>query len=73
MYSNPFNITIDAGANKGRGNVSVNFDSVVEELESFNLVLTLVTSNPQIKLGRDMAEGLIIDSTGKLCNNTFVH
>ena len=66
FYSDSFNITINAGATEGRGNVSVNFDSVVEELETFDMVLTLVTNIPQITLGRDRSEGLITDSTGKL-------
>ena len=64
FYSNPFNITINAGATESRGNVSVNFDSNVEEQETFSIVLVLVTNDPQITLGRDVSEGLIIDSTG---------
>ena len=64
FYSNIFNITINAGATEGRGNVSVNFDNVVEEVETFDMVLTLVTNIPQITLGRDISEGLINDSTG---------
>ena len=65
FYSNPFNITVNAGATEGRGNVSINFDSVEEEMETFDMTLTLVTNNPQITLSRDSSVGLITDSTGK--------
>ena len=39
-------------------------DNVVEALETFDMSLTLVTSDPQLMLGRVTSEGRIIDSTG---------
>ena len=63
--SNPFNITINAGATEGRGNIPVVLDNVVEGLETFDMRLMLVTSSSLIALGRDTSEGQIIDSTGK--------
>ena len=63
--SNPFNITINAGATDGRANVSVTCDDEVEGLESFDMKLTLKSSNSGITLGRDTCEGQITDSTGK--------
>ena len=65
FYSNPFNITINAGDIEGRGNVSINFDSVVEEMETFDMILTLVTNNPLITLSGNSSVGAITDSTGK--------
>ena len=63
--SNPFNITINAGATDGRANVSVTCDDEVEGLESFDMRLTLTSSNSGIRLGRDTCEGDINDNTGK--------
>ena len=63
--SDPFTITINAGATEGRANISVTCDDVIEGLETFDLTLALVTSNPQITLGTSTAEGEIIDSSGK--------
>ena len=63
--SAPFYVTIDAGITEGRGNVSVILDNVVEGPETFNMRLTLMTNSSQITLGREISEGLIIDSTGK--------
>ena len=58
--------------------ISVTCDDVIEGLETFNLTLSLVTTNPQITLAasRDIAEGRIIDSTGKwikLISNLLRH
>ena len=63
--SNPFNITINAGATEGRGNVPVVLDNVVEALETFDMSLTIVTSSTQVTLRRSTSVGQIIDSTGK--------
>ena len=63
--SNPFNITINAGATDGRANVSVTCDDEVEELESFDMRLTLTRNSTGVTLGRDICEGQITDSTGK--------
>ena len=63
--SNPFNITINAGATDGRANVSVTCDDVIEERETFDMRLTLVTTNSQLSLGTSTSVGEIIDSTGK--------
>ena len=60
--SNPFNITINAGATDGRANVSVTCDNEVEGLESFDMRLS---SSTGVTLGRDTCEGQITDSTGK--------
>ena len=40
-------------------------DDVVEELETFDLMLTLMSSVSGVTLGRDTSEGQITDSTGK--------
>ena len=40
-------------------------DDAIEGLESFDLTLALVTTNPQITFGASTAEGEIIDSSGK--------
>ena len=63
--SNPFNITINAGATEGRANVSVTCDDEVEGLEIFDMRLTLTSSTSGVTLGRIMCEGQINDSTGK--------
>ena len=63
--SNPFTITIDAGATDGRANVSVTCDNVTEELETFDMRLTLTSNSFGVTLGRDTCEGQITDSTGK--------
>ena len=63
--SNPFIITINSGATEGRANVSVTCDDEVEELETFDMRLTLTSSNSRAMLGRDTCEGEISDSTGK--------
>ena len=63
--SNPFTITINAGATEGRANVSVTCDDEVEGLETFDMTLTLTSSSSRVMLGRDTCEGQIGDSTGK--------
>ena len=62
--SDPFTITINAGATEGRANISVTCDDEVEGLETFDMTLTLTSSNPGVTLGRDTSEGQITDSTG---------
>ena len=62
--SNPFNITINAGATDGRANVSVTCDNVTEGLETFDMRLTIVNGSPGVTLGRNTSEGQINDSTG---------
>ena len=64
--SNPITITIEAGSTEGGGNISVSCDDLVEEVETFNMTLTLASSNPLVRVGRDTAEGRITDSTGIL-------
>ena len=63
--SNPFNITINAGATDGRANVLVTCDDEVEGLETFDMRLTLTSSNSGITVGRDTCAGEITDGTGK--------
>ena len=63
---NPFTITINAGANEGRANVSVTCDDEVEGLETFDMTLTLTSSSSGVILGRNTSQGQISDSTGKL-------
>ena len=63
--SNPFTITINAGATEGRANISVICDDVVEGLETFNITLTLTSNISGVTLGRATSEGQITDSTGK--------
>ena len=62
--SDPFTITINAGATDGRANISVTCDDEVEGLETFDMRLTLTSSSPGVTLGRDVSEGRITDSTG---------
>ena len=62
--SNPFNITINAGATDGRANVSVTCDDEVEGLETFNMTLTITSGGTGLKLGNETCEGQITDSTG---------
>ena len=69
--SNPFTITINAGATDGRANVSVSCDNVTEGLETFYMRimrLTVTSNSSGVTLGRDtdICEGQIIDSTGLL-------
>ena len=61
--SDPFNITIDAGATEGRANIAVTCDDEVEGSETFDMTLT--SSVTGVMLGRDTSEGVITDSTGK--------
>ena len=62
--SNSFNITINAGAMEGRANISVSCDDEVEELETFDMRLTLTNSSTGVTLGIDTSVGRITDSTG---------
>ena len=62
--SDPFNITINAGAIEGRANISVTCDDVVEGSETFDMRLTLTSGGNGITLGRDTSVGEIMDSTG---------
>ena len=69
--SNPFTITINAGATEGRANISVTCDDEVERSETFDMRLTLTSSSADVTLGRDTSVGEIMDSTGvyiNLCN-----
>ena len=64
--SNPFNITIDAGATEGRANISVTCDDEIEGLETFNMTLSLANGSSKVILGRNISsEGHIIDNSGK--------
>ena len=63
--SDPFTITINAGANEGRADIAVTCDDEVEGLETFDMTLTLTSSANGVMLGRDTSEGEITDSTGK--------
>ena len=62
--SDPFTITIDAGATEGRANISLTCDDEVEGSETFNLRLTLTSGGNGVTMGRDTSAGEIIDSTG---------
>jgi len=64
--SNPITITIEDRSTEGGGNISVSCDDLVEEVETFSMTLTLASSNPLVRVGRDTAEGRITDSTGIL-------
>ena len=70
--SDPFNITIDAGATSGRANISVTCDDVLEGLESFDIRLTLTSNISGITLGMDTAQGEITDSTGKWISGLLI-
>ena len=62
--SDPFTMTINAGAAEGRANILVTCDDEVEGLETFDMTLTLTSSSPGVTLGRDTSEGRITYSTG---------
>ena len=62
--SNPFTITINAGATDGRANVSVTCDNITEGLETFDMTLTITSDSSGLMLGRDTCEGHINDTTG---------
>ena len=62
--SDPFNITINAGATEGRANISVTCDDEVEGSETFDMRLTLTSGNNGVTLGTDTSVGQINDSTG---------
>ena len=65
FISNPFNITIDAGATEGRANISVTCDNEIEGLETFNMTLSLTNDSSEVILGRNISsEGHIIDRSG---------
>ena len=63
--SDPFTITINAGATEGRGNIPVTCDDEVEGSETFDMTLTLTSSATRVMLDRNTSEGEITDSTGK--------
>jgi len=42
----------------------VTCDNVTEELETFDMTLTITSDSPGVTLGRDTCEGQIDDSTG---------
>ena len=62
--SNPLSITFGAGVTDVRANISVTCDNIVEELETFDMKLTLLSRNSGVTLGLDSIEGQITDSTG---------
>ena len=64
--SNPITITIEAGSTEGRGNISVICDNVTEQVETFDVNLTLASDNPLVRVGRDTSVGRITDSTGMI-------
>ena len=39
-------------------------DKIVEKIERFDINLTLTSYNPQVRIGKDRAVGIINDSTG---------
>ena len=45
--------------------IAVKCDSDIESEEKFNISLLLTSNNTQVRTGRDRAEGVITDSTGK--------
>ena len=63
--SNPFTITINAGATEGRANISVTCDNEVEGLETFDMKLTLTSCISGVTLGRDTCEGQITNNTSE--------
>ena len=64
--SNPITIIVEAGSTKGRGNISVSCDNVVEGVETFDMNLTLASDNPLVRVVRDTSVGRITDSTGMI-------
>ena len=68
-YSNPIIASFNAGANITKINISVINDNITEETETFNLILTNISSpTGQVVLGSisKAATGSIIDDTSKL-------
>ena len=66
--SDPFNITIDAGATEGRANISVTCDDEVEGMETFDMRLKLASNGTGVVLGRETSVGQIVDNTGTYIN-----
>ena len=67
-YSNPIFASFNAGANITKINISVINDNITEETETFNLILTNISSpTGQVVLGSiSKATGSIVDDTSKL-------
>ena len=63
--SNPINTTFAAGEVNKSVNIPVMCDKIVENIERFDISLSLISNNPQVRIGRNRSVGIIIDSTGK--------
>ena len=63
--SNPINIIFAAGEVRKSVNISLICDKIVEGRERFDISLTLTSSNPQVRMGRDRSAITIKDRTGK--------
>ena len=61
--SNSINITFGVGEVSKRVNISVSCDKEVEEEESFEIRLSLLSTNPHVTTG-NRSIGRITDSTG---------
>ena len=61
---NSFNATFFAGEISKNIRIPVMCDNVLEGTERFNISLRLTSNNPQVRIGRDRAVGIIMDSTG---------
>ena len=60
------NATFAAGEANKSVNISVMCDKIVENTtERFDISLSLISNNPQVRIARNRSVGIIIDSTGK--------
>ena len=62
--SNPITTTFGAGEVSKRVNISVSCDEEVEGDERFDIILSMLSNNPQVTTGRSRSTGRITDSTG---------
>lgn len=71
--SNPITATFSPSSRRTTVQIPVTRDGVIEREETFNIILTLDTTNPSIMLGSiTTARGTIEDSTGnEICSYTF--
>ena len=63
--STSFYVTFTAGEINKTVNVSVMCDKIVESTERFDISLSLISNNHQVRIGRNRSVGIIIDSTGE--------
>ena len=67
--SNPINVIFSPGEVSKSVNISLICDKIVEGRERFDISLTLISNNPQVRTGsRDRSTIAIKDRTGRCCS-----